>query len=106
MCYHIATKYRYDKGKILQNIVKLIKNLLTTLVVQTIIILDCSYKERGFKLKKGTKLTDNPRNIRLGIRLTQEEANDIQYCADKLKTNRTDIINRGVKKIKEEIDKK
>lgn len=55
-------------------------------------------------LKKGQKLTDNPKNVRLDLRLTQSEADDLQYCADKLGTSRTDVINRGVKKVKEEID--
>lgn len=57
-------------------------------------------------LKKGQKLTENPKNVRLDLRLTKSEADDLQYCADKLNTSRTDVINRGVKKVKEEIDKK
>ncbi len=55
-------------------------------------------------LKKGQKLTDNPKNVNLSLRLTKSEAEDLQYCAEKLNTSRTDVINRGVKKIKEEID--
>lgn len=51
-------------------------------------------------LKKGQKLTDNPKNVRLDLRLTKTEAEDLQYCADKLNTSRTDVINRGVKKNK------
>lgn len=57
-------------------------------------------------LKKGQKLTDNPKNVNLSLRLTKSEAEDLQYCANKLNTSRTDVINRGVKKVKEEIDKK
>lgn len=57
-------------------------------------------------LKKGTKLTDNPKNIRLEIRLTQSEADLLQECTEKLETTRTDVINRGIKLVKEEIDKK
>lgn len=55
-------------------------------------------------LKKGQKLTDNPKNVSLNLRLTKSQADDLQYCAEKLKTSRTDVINRGVQKIKEEID--
>lgn len=55
-------------------------------------------------LKKGQKLKDNPKNVSLNLRLTKSQAEDLQYCADKLKTSRTDIINKGVKRIKEEID--
>lgn len=57
-------------------------------------------------LKKGQKLTDNPKNIRVDLRLTKSEAEDLQYCVDKLKSNKTDVINRGIQKVKEEIDKK
>lgn len=56
--------------------------------------------------KLGQKLTDNPKTVKLNLRLTKQETEDIQYCADKLNTTRVDVINRGVKKIKEEIDKK
>lgn len=55
-------------------------------------------------LKKGQKLTDNPKNVSLNLRLTKQEAEDLQYCADKLETTRTDVINRGVQKVKQEID--
>ena len=69
----------------------------------------CNYEKGSDKvspLKKGQKLTDNPKNVRLDLRLTKKEAEDLQYCAEKLNTSRTDVINRGVKKIKEEIEKK
>ena len=56
--------------------------------------------------KMGQKIKDNPKNVRLDLRMTKQEAEDLQYCADKLETSRTDVINRGVQKIKEEIDKK
>ena len=56
-------------------------------------------------LKKGQKLTDNPKSVNLSLRLTKSEAEDLQYCADKLKTNRTNVINMGVQKVKEEIDR-
>lgn len=55
-------------------------------------------------LRKGQKLTDNPKNVSLNLRLTKSEAEDLQYCADKLNTTRTNVINMGVQKIKEEID--
>lgn len=55
--------------------------------------------------KMGQKIKENPKNVRLDLRLTKQEAEDLQYCADKLETSRTDVINRGVQKIKEEIEK-
>ena len=45
-------------------------------------------------IKKGTKLTNNPKDIQLKIR------------ADKQKTNLTksDVIRLGIKKVKDEVD--
>ena len=50
--------------------------------------------------KMGQKIKENPKNIRLDLRLTKQEASDLQYCAEKLGTSRTDVINRGVKEVK------
>lgn len=56
-------------------------------------------------LKKGQKLTENPKNVSLNLRLTKSEAEDLQFCADKLGTTRTNVINMGVRKVKKEIEK-
>ena len=57
-------------------------------------------------LKKGQKLTDNPKDVKLNLRLTKEEAQNIEYCAEKLETNRTAAINIAIKQLKETLDKK
>jgi uncharacterized protein (DUF1778 family) len=57
-------------------------------------------------LKKGQKLTDNPKNVRLEIRLTKEQNDLLTECAEKLKTTKTEVINKGIKLVKKEIDKK
>lgn len=57
-------------------------------------------------LKKGQKLTDNPKNVQIGFRLTQQEADDLQYCANELGICRTEVLNMGVQLIKKEIEKK
>lgn len=54
--------------------------------------------------KMGQKIKDNPKNVRLDLRLTKQEAEDLQYCAEKLNTSRTDVINKGVRKVKNEVD--
>ena len=46
-------------------------------------------------IKKGTKLTSNPRNVRLEIRLTQEESDLLEKCASKMNTTKTKVINKG-----------
>ena len=44
-------------------------------------------------IKKGTKLTDNPKNIRLEIRLTQEENTLLESCAERLNTTKTNVLS-------------
>ena len=48
----------------------------------------------------------NPRNVNLNLRLTREEADLIQACADSLNTTRTEVIVRGVKLVRADLDKK
>lgn len=47
----------------------------------------------------------NPKNVRLEIRLTEEQAETLAECADRLKTSRTEVINKGVAMVKAELDK-
>lgn len=46
------------------------------------------------------------RKEKLNIRVSVEEAQKIQECADKLETSRTDAIMRGIDLLKVELDKK
>ena len=54
----------------------------------------------------GRPKTENPRNVNLNIRLTKQEAAEVQECADALKTTRTNAIMKGIHMVKEELDKK
>lgn len=56
--------------------------------------------------RMGQKLTDNPRNVRLEIRLTQSESKTLEECADKMGTTKTEVIKEGVRLVKEKLDKK
>ena len=56
--------------------------------------------------RTGRPPTQNPKNIRLVIRLTQEQADLLNECAKALNISRTDVINKGVQLVKSEIDKK
>lgn len=56
--------------------------------------------------RTGRPPKDNPRNINLNIRVTREEAKMIQDCAEILGTTRTEVIVKGVKLVKDELDKK
>lgn len=55
-------------------------------------------------IQKGTKLTDNPKNVRLEIRLTQGENELLSKCAAKLGMTRTDVIIKGIHKVSEELE--
>ncbi|MDO4710640.1 MAG: CopG family transcriptional regulator [Peptostreptococcaceae bacterium] len=46
---------------------------------------------------------DNPRILKMTIMLSQEEKDDIQYCADKLQVSRTDAIIKGIRNLKKDI---
>ncbi len=57
-------------------------------------------------IKKGTKLTNNPKNIRLEIRLTQSENELLENCAKQMNTTKTNVINKGIQLVNEELNKK
>lgn len=50
--------------------------------------------------------TTNKKTKRLEIRLTPDELALMQECADRLGVSKTYIINKGVKLVKGELDKK
>lgn len=49
--------------------------------------------------------TANKKTERLEIRLTPDEAQILQECADKLHLTKTEVINKGVQLVKMELDK-
>lgn len=50
--------------------------------------------------------TTNKKTERLEIRLTPDELKLMQECADRLNVNKTEVINRGVKLVKAELESK
>lgn len=56
--------------------------------------------------RTGRPKSDNPKNVRLEIRLTQEQAQSLDECAKILGTNRTDVINKGIELLKAKIEEK
>ena len=67
--------------------------------VQSIIMFVRAKKEGDVvsPIKKGTKLTDNPRNVRLEIRLTKEESETLEKCSKELNLTKTDVIVKGIR---------
>ena len=58
------------------------------------------------KKKTGRPKTENPRNKRLEIRLTEEELQKINNCSKILGKTRTDTILEGISKLEVELNKK
>lgn len=55
-------------------------------------------------IKKGTKLTDNPKNQRIEIRLTSDESDLLELLAGRIGTTKADVIIRGIRLV--ELQKK
>ncbi len=69
----------------------------------------CVYPEKRGEpmgIKKGTKLTDNPKDIQLKIRADKQTIEDLEYCCEKTKLSKSDVIRLGIKKVKEEVEPK
>lgn len=55
---------------------------------------------------KGRPPIENPKSVRFEIRMTQEQAETLSECAERLQVTRTDVVNKGVEMVKAELDKK
>lgn len=55
--------------------------------------------------RTGRPPKENPRNVNLNIRITNDEAKRIQECADKMNMTRTDTIMKGISMVEEELKK-
>lgn len=53
----------------------------------------------------GRPKIENPKNIRLEIRLTKQENELLEECAEKMQITKTEVINRGIRLVKEELEK-
>ena len=47
--------------------------------------------------RTGRPLKDNARHEKLNLRITEQEKEEIQKCADALSTTRTDAIMQGIR---------
>lgn len=54
--------------------------------------------------KKMGRPTDNPRTEKIGFRMSKEEVEDIQKCADALNTQRVNAVVEGIKLLKEKLE--
>lgn len=56
-------------------------------------------------IKKGTKLTDNPKDITVKVRMDKEILEKLDKCAEKLGSNRSAVIREGIKKMYDDLEK-
>lgn len=47
-------------------------------------------------LKKGTKLTDNPKDYVLRVRLDNDTLQKLDKCCEKSGMNRSEVVRRGI----------
>ena len=50
--------------------------------------------------------TQNKKTLRLEIRMTPQEAEDLQNCADRLGVSKTNVIIKGIQMVKAALDEK
>ena len=56
--------------------------------------------------RTGRPPVDNPKSIKMNIRISEATAKDLQECADALNVSRVNVIEKGIKLVKAEIEKK
>lgn len=54
--------------------------------------------------KKMGRPTDNPRTEKVGFRLSKQEVEDIQKCADAMNTQRVNAVVAGIELLKEKLE--
>ena len=55
--------------------------------------------------RTGRPPVDNPKSVKMNIRITEQTARDLQECAEKLNTSRVNVIEEGIKLVKAKIKK-
>lgn len=56
-------------------------------------------------LAKGTRLTDNPKDTMIRVRMDKETVEKLEYCAKALDVSKSEIIRMGIGKIYDELKK-
>lgn len=55
--------------------------------------------------KTGRPPAENPKNVKMNIRITQKTAKELQECADALNISRVAVIEKGISLVKAGIKK-
>ncbi|MBR4072893.1 MAG: hypothetical protein IKK24_03015 [Clostridia bacterium] len=51
----------------------------------------------------GRPKSDNPKSVKMNIRITKETANDLEACATVLNTSKIAVIEKGIGLVKKEV---
>ena len=51
----------------------------------------------------GRPPVDNPRSVQTRIRMTEDEANMLAECASRLKTTKTEVVIKGIRRVYQEL---
>ena len=52
---------------------------------------------------KGTRLTDNPKDTMIRVRMDKATVTKLDECAEVLNTTRSDVIRKGIEKVHDEV---
>ena len=55
--------------------------------------------------KTGRPPKEITKNVSLGLRISEATAAELQWCAEQLNISRTEVIERGIQKVADEIKK-
>ncbi|WP_308575905.1 hypothetical protein [uncultured Fusobacterium sp.] len=55
--------------------------------------------------KKMGRPTENPKNIQMRIRMSEEDNNKLEICSQKLNISKSDVVRLGIEKVYQEIKK-
>ncbi len=56
--------------------------------------------------RTGRPPSENPKNLRINLRISQKTADLLEECAEKMHTSRVQVVERGLELVKAELDKK
>ena len=70
---------------------------MTTLLLQSIMIVATKKgDEKMSPLQKGSKLTDNPKNTMLRVRIDKETVNKLNFISEHLRLSKSEIVRNGI----------
>lgn len=55
--------------------------------------------------RTGRPPLENPKSVKMNIRISEETAKDLQECAEALQISRVNVIEKGIQLVKAELDK-